>query len=88
MFLVSSLTRHQFAVLTKVLSGLLHIVQYMISGESLVTRSDPGFLPDWGQPGKLGANLAHYPTDATRDVRPIRKYLGGIGSWAIKQYAC
>lgn len=30
------------------------------------------FLPDWASPGRAGEGLAHYPTDATRDVIPIR----------------
>jgi hypothetical protein len=29
------------------------------------------FWPDWGNPGKAGQFLAHYPTDFTRDVQPV-----------------
>lgn len=29
------------------------------------------FLPNWGKPGHDGEGLAHYPTDATRDVTPL-----------------
>lgn len=46
-------------------------MQFAISGEALTAENDPNFLPNWGHPGQLGADLAHYPTDATRDVLPI-----------------
>jgi hypothetical protein len=32
---------------------------------------DEEYMPHWGMPGHPGAGLAHYPTDATRDVLPI-----------------
>ncbi|THW33221.1 hypothetical protein D6D21_10081 [Aureobasidium pullulans] len=53
------------------LFGILHIVSFALNGHALLLQDDLDFLPDWGHPGKVGAGLAHYPTDATRDVIPI-----------------
>ncbi|KAI4726643.1 hypothetical protein E4T49_05516 [Aureobasidium sp. EXF-10728] len=53
------------------LFGILHIVSYLFFGNALLVETSPDFLPDWGHSGKIGDGLAHYPTDATRDVLPI-----------------
>lgn len=54
-------------------SGLIHVLQVLIGRASFFWDEDhdSDFLPEWGMPGKIGQNLAHYPTDATRDVLPI-----------------
>jgi hypothetical protein len=62
-------------MLTQIYSGILHIVSYFIDGHALLAVTDLSFLPDWGHSGKIGDGLAHYPTDVTRDVLPIRKCL-------------
>jgi hypothetical protein len=51
-------------------------VSYLFYGNPLLVETDLNFLPDWGHAGKIGDGLAHYPTDATRDVMPIRECLG------------
>ncbi|GAM90642.1 hypothetical protein ANO11243_086870 [Dothideomycetidae sp. 11243] len=52
--------------------GVLHILRSTLSGDGLFySDSDEPFLPDWGKPGHDGEFIAHYPTDATRDVIPI-----------------
>ncbi|KAI5201772.1 hypothetical protein AUEXF2481DRAFT_29216 [Aureobasidium subglaciale EXF-2481] len=53
------------------LLGIMHIASFFLNGHALLLESDFDFLPDWGNPGKVGEGLAHYPTDATRDVMPI-----------------
>jgi hypothetical protein len=50
-------------------------VSYFADGHALLAVTDLSFMPDWGHSGKIGEGLAHYPTDATRDVMPIRKCL-------------
>ena len=65
-------------MLTQFCSGILHIVSYFIDGHALLAVTDLSFLPDWGHSGKIGDGLAHYPTDVTRDVLPIRKCLKSI----------
>jgi len=52
---------------------ILHIVSWLFDGNALLVVTDLAFLPDWGHDGKIGGALARYPTDATRDVMPIRK---------------
>jgi hypothetical protein len=65
-------------------SGILHIVSYFADGHALLAVTDLSFMPDWGQSGKIGDGLAHYPTDATRDVLPIRKCLRDVFTVARK----
>jgi len=60
-------------LLTQTYSGILHIVSWLFDGNALLVVTDLAFLPDWGHDGKIGGALARYPTDATRDVMPIRK---------------
>lgn len=50
-------------------------MSWLFDGNALLVVTDLSFLPDWGHDGKIGGALAHYPTDATRDVMPIRKCL-------------
>ncbi|THY82270.1 hypothetical protein D6C93_09265, partial [Aureobasidium pullulans] len=66
-------------------SGILHIVSFALNGHALLLQDDLDFLPDWGHPGKIGAGLAHYPTDATRDVMPIRKFSQHFNSVNVLQ---
>ncbi|KAF2148380.1 hypothetical protein K461DRAFT_288573 [Myriangium duriaei CBS 260.36] len=42
-----------------------------VCGSVFFDSDEPSFLPDWGTPGHDGEFVAHYPTDATRDVIPI-----------------
>lgn len=65
-------------MLTCIYSGILHIVSWLFDGNALLVVTDLSFLPDWGHSGKIGGALAHYPTDATRDVMPIRKCLESL----------
>ncbi|KAK4631822.1 Altered inheritance of mitochondria protein 6 [Fulvia fulva] len=54
--------------------GVLHILQAVLGRAQLLWDVDTydGYWPDWGKPGHVGAGLKDYPTDATRDVIPIR----------------
>ncbi|PPJ55185.1 hypothetical protein CBER1_05688 [Cercospora berteroae] len=54
--------------------GVLHILQAIVGRARLFwnLETDEIFLPEWGLAGKPGDDLANYPTDATRDVLPIR----------------
>ena len=65
-------------MLTYIFSGILHIVSWLFDGNALLVVTDLSFLPDWGHTGKIGGALAHYPTDATRDVMPLRKCLRSL----------
>lgn len=60
-------------VLALLLFGVLHVLQVLIGRARLFWdfKAYDDFMPDWGKPGHQGAGLAHYPTDATRDVLPI-----------------
>jgi len=60
-------------------------VSFALNGHALLLQDDLDFLPDWGHPGKIGAGLAHYPTDATRDVMPIRKFSQHVNSVNVLQ---
>ncbi|CZT19111.1 uncharacterized protein RCC_04957 [Ramularia collo-cygni] len=53
--------------------GLLHILQVLIGSARVFwdLNDDDQFLPNWGKSGHAGEGLVDYPTDATRDVRPI-----------------
>jgi len=51
-----------------VLSALSGIVLY---GPCMLRRETEDFLPHWGEPGNVGEGLKHYPTDFTRDIKPI-----------------
>lgn len=55
------------------LLGLLHVLMVVLGRKSLFwdVEEYEQFLPDWGLPGHTGDGLAHYPTDATRDIQPI-----------------
>lgn len=55
-------------------SGAIHVLQVLVGRARLLWDLDAydNFLPDWAAPGGAGQDLAHYPTDATRDVIPIR----------------
>jgi len=54
-------------------SGCIHVLQVLVGRASFFWDEDhvTQFLPEWGLPGKIGGDVAHYPTDATRDVLPI-----------------
>ncbi|EME48129.1 hypothetical protein DOTSEDRAFT_69910 [Dothistroma septosporum NZE10] len=54
--------------------GVLHVLQAVLGRARLAWNLDEYdvYLPDWGKPGHIGAGLKEYPTDATRDVIPIR----------------
>ncbi|SMR47642.1 unnamed protein product [Zymoseptoria tritici ST99CH_3D1] len=53
--------------------GILHLLQVFIGSARLLwdLNTTDAFLPDFGTPGHIGAGLANYPTDATRNVQPI-----------------
>ncbi|KAF2216298.1 hypothetical protein CERZMDRAFT_33162 [Cercospora zeae-maydis SCOH1-5] len=55
-------------------SGILHILQAVVGRAHLLWNLDIDDIsfPEWGLSGKPGAGLANYPTDATRNVIPIR----------------
>lgn len=55
-------------------SGAIHVLQVLVGRARLLWDLDAydNFLPAWASPGGAGEGLAHYPTDATRDVIPIR----------------
>ncbi|USW50052.1 Putative altered inheritance of mitochondria protein 6, PI-PLC-like catalytic [Septoria linicola] len=61
-------------VATLMFFGAIHILQVLVGRARLLWDLDAyeNFLPEWGQAGEVGDGLAHYPTDATRDVIPIR----------------
>lgn len=52
---------------------MLHVLQVLIGRARLFwdIEAYDKFMPDWGKPGHVGAGLAQYPTDVTRDVLPI-----------------
>ncbi|KAM3422805.1 Altered inheritance of mitochondria protein 6 [Cercospora zeina] len=54
--------------------GILHILQAVVGRAHLLwnLEIDNISFPEWGLPGQSGEGLANYPTDATRDVLPIR----------------
>ncbi|KAL1304189.1 hypothetical protein AAFC00_000612 [Neodothiora populina] len=54
--------------------GIVFILQIVIGSASLLWDIDAfhdRFQPHWGSPGHYGDGMAHYPTDATRDIVPI-----------------
>ena len=55
------------------LFGLLHFVLVILGRKSLFwdVEEYEQYLPNWGKPGYAGQGLDHYPTDATRNIRPI-----------------
>lgn len=55
-------------------SGVLHIVQVLVGRARVFwdVDNDHLFLRHWGQPGYAGAGIVDYPTDATRDILPLR----------------
>ena len=55
------------------LFGLLHILMVILGRKSLFwdVQEYRQFLPNWGKSGHAGDGLAHYLTDATRNVQPI-----------------
>lgn len=57
-----------------VCSGILHLLQVLIGSARLFwdLNSNDEYFPNWGKPGYAGEGLVRYPTDATRDVLPIR----------------
>lgn len=74
--------------------GVVHFARVTWAGEGLF-RDGPQdkFLPDWGKPGHEGQYIAHYPTDATRDVVPIpchshNDYIRRIPFWEGIHYGC
>lgn len=54
-------------------SGILHITLVLVGRTNLFWDLDQykPYLPQWGQSGQVGEDLSKYPTDATRDVKPI-----------------
>ncbi|KAK4901136.1 Altered inheritance of mitochondria protein 6 [Elasticomyces elasticus] len=71
-FATRALIAAPFLVL--MLFGVLHIMHAVVGPTRLFWDVEvmDDFLPDWGMPGHVGEGLAKYPTDATRDVIPIR----------------
>ncbi|KAG8631335.1 hypothetical protein KVT40_000475 [Elsinoe batatas] len=53
--------------------GLIHLLRVHLGGENLLwgLPDEDEFWPDWGKPGHAAEDIAHYPTDVTRDVVPI-----------------
>lgn len=53
--------------------GLLHVLMVILGRKSLFwdIHQYEQYLPNWGKPGHVGEGLAHYPTDATRNIHPI-----------------
>jgi len=62
-------------IVVLVIFGILHLLQVLIGSARLfwdLNGDDEVFLPNWGKKGFAGEGLVEYPTDATRDVLPIR----------------
>lgn len=55
------------------LLGLLHVIMVILGHKSLFWDVEEygHYLPDWSRPGHPGEDLGHYPTDTTRDIKPI-----------------
>lgn len=53
--------------------GLVHIIMAILGRKSLFwdVEEYEQYLPNFGKPGHAGEDLAHYPTDATKDILPI-----------------
>lgn len=53
--------------------GLVHIIMVILGRKSLFWDIEEyeQYLPNFGKPGHVGEDLAHYPTDATKDILPI-----------------